>query len=463
MKGFFFKTKKGNEYFYDDITGNVIFVKSKNDIKKLQSNYRKKYFYDNKKINVKNIKNYIKNKGSKELFFIVTEDCNLRCKYCAYSGEYSNMRTHNNVYMDYNIAKKAIDKYFSDISNTQKINPYFIPAIGFYGGEPLINFDLIKKTIMYIKNKKYKCHFTITTNGTILNDEIIKFLAENEVSLAFSLNGFKEEHDRLRVFSNQNGTFEIVYNNLLKIKEKYPFYYKKYCSIIACYDYGTDLFKMKDFFDNSNLSERLIRLNMIGSSYTNWYNQYSKEKKEKFFSQMRKLKNLYFHKIKKNENDKFLSLLFGLSYFAILNRNINVNLYEIRPSFLPFTGTCVPGEKIAISPSGDLHCCEKINYDFPIGNVENWLDYSKIEEIVKKYNKKLKSECLICPVSRLCPLCFALLAGNGEFKKDPPDICENVKEGIKKSFEEIWNLLEEGVNIFDLIKFSKYKQCGVYI
>ncbi|SHF27299.1 uncharacterized protein SAMN02745164_02143 [Marinitoga hydrogenitolerans DSM 16785] len=426
MKGFIFETKKGNSYFYSDTTGEVIFIKSKDDIKNFSNKYQKSYFYDDKIVNIANIKNYIKKRGSKELFFIVTEDCNLRCKYCAYSGEYSNMRTHNNVYMDYNIAKKAIDKYFSDISQTQKENPYFIPAIGFYGGEPLLNFDLIKKIIEYIKNKKHKCHFTITTNGTILNDEIIKFLAENEISLAFSLNGSKKEHDRLRVFSNEKGTFEIVYNNILKIKEKYPYYYKKYCSIIACYDYGTNLLKMKDFFDRSNLSERLIRLNMIGNSYTNWYNQYSKEEKEKFFSQMNELKNLYFQKIKKNENDKFLSSLFGLSYFTILNRNIKVNLYESKPSFLPFTGTCVPGEKIAISPSGDLHCCEKINYNFPIGTVETWLDYSKIEKIIKKYNQKLKSECLTCSVSRLCPLCFALLAGNGEFEKDPSNICENI-------------------------------------
>ncbi|MDD3601634.1 MAG: radical SAM protein [Defluviitoga tunisiensis] len=394
---------------------------------------------------------------------MVTEDCNMRCKYCTFSGNYENMREHRQIYMDGKLAKEAIDKYFKNLEKMKRINPYLKPTIGFYGGEPLLNFNLIKEIIGYVNEKYGTCFYTLTTNGVLLKGKIVEFLKENEVAVSISLNGPKKEHDRLRVLPNQHGTFEIVLKNLMDLGEKYPNYYNKLCSIIVCYDYGSDLVEMVNFFNKHEELLKVIRVNMISSSFTTWYNQYSKEQKNKFLEMLETLKQEFFDCLKKKKENKFLSILFGTQYYLILNRSINVPLNIIRPKFLPFTGTCMPGMKIAVDPSGNLHCCEKMNYNFPIGNVEKWLQVEKIKYLMENYNKNVCTECGSCSITRLCSLCFALTAGIENFEKDPPNICEKIKKNIKRQFEEVWDLLEEGVDVFQILKHSEYRQRGVFI
>lgn len=113
------------------------------------------------------------NDNLKGIILQVTQNCNLRCKYCVYSGSYVN-RHHNNKRMTLNTAKAAIDFFWSHSSKSNNL------SFGFYGGEPLLEFELIKETVKYIKEKFIgkKYTFTITTNATLLEEEQIHFLAE---------------------------------------------------------------------------------------------------------------------------------------------------------------------------------------------------------------------------------------------------------------------------------------------
>ena len=117
----------------------------------------------------------------------VTQSCNLRCEYCAYSGNYYN-RSHEANYMSVEVAKKAVDFLFDHSTNALEV------GIGFYGGEPLLNFSLIKKIIAYIE-EKYSgkaVRYNMTTNATLLTDEIIDYLVEKEFQLVFSIDGPKK-------------------------------------------------------------------------------------------------------------------------------------------------------------------------------------------------------------------------------------------------------------------------------
>ncbi|MEN8906159.1 MAG: radical SAM protein [Clostridiales bacterium] len=138
----------------------------------------------------------------------LTRDCNLNCKYCYVKKE--------NYYMNYKTADKIIDfiKKKSFLLNMETIK------VTFHGGEPLLNYKLIKYFVNRIKKIDFlnkKLRFLMATNGLLVSDEIIDFLKENfKYSLTLSIDGKKNTHDEQRKFKNGEGSFE----NVLKTIEK---------------------------------------------------------------------------------------------------------------------------------------------------------------------------------------------------------------------------------------------------
>ena len=157
-----------------------------------------------------------------QLTLQVTQQCNLRCEYCAYSGLYEN-RTHANKNMDFDTAKKAIDFFLNHSRDSKQI------TFGFYGGEPLLMFKLIKQCVDYIERsvEGKEIMYAITTNGTLLSDEIVDFLAQHHVLLSISLDGSRKEHDLHRKFRSGEGSFDVIMENVRRLKERYPEYGKE--------------------------------------------------------------------------------------------------------------------------------------------------------------------------------------------------------------------------------------------
>lgn len=147
-------------------------------------------------------------------------------------------------------------------------------------------------------------------------------------------------------------------------------------------------------------------------------------------------------------------------FLQLMNRIQNTGTRSI---ILPYSATCFPGSKIGVRPDGTFHCCERINQSFPIGNVETGLDIDLIENLVFQYRNQVCSECSSCPITRLCPICFAILsAGNGDFKKDPPDICQKHLEKTRQEFSILWTLFEDGVPEQAIIGDNYSKDNGTY-
>jgi len=93
----------------------------------------------------------------------------------------------------------------------------------------------------------------------------------------------RNEHDRLRIFPGGKGTFDIVWDNLQRVRKRYPKYYRRMRSILVNYDTGTDLAELKNFFEgHENELPHLINFFPIAPYFTNWYEQYSKEQKDVF-------------------------------------------------------------------------------------------------------------------------------------------------------------------------------------
>ena len=168
---------------------------------------------------------YIRPVGLETLYLMLTDQCNLRCSYCF---------INNNMPLDYKcksmswkIAKRAIDIYFENLSGNPIAFKKSVKTIFFYGGEPLLNFDTIKKCTEYIekiyKNETRemgnKFRLSLITNGTLIDDGVAKFVAKHKnISIGISLDGDKDTNDQKRKHQGGNGSFDNVMRgfNLLK-------------------------------------------------------------------------------------------------------------------------------------------------------------------------------------------------------------------------------------------------------
>ena len=154
----------------------------------------------------------------------VTRNCNFRCRYCLYTSRSGVERIHEPINMSWEIAKKSIDFLFDHSSDSERIH------ISFYGGEPFLNFELIKKIVSYTESKFFTkaVEFAATINGSILSDSIIDYIIDNKFKIAISLDGPKKIQDRHRKFdSDGSGTFDTVFGNIMRLKCKETKFYSE--------------------------------------------------------------------------------------------------------------------------------------------------------------------------------------------------------------------------------------------
>jgi uncharacterized protein len=142
---------------------------------------------------------------------MISNDCNLRCKYCyAEQGTFGRER----LLMSRETAEKGVDFLFEYATSS-------LLTITFFGGEPLLNFDEIKHTVEYAQELATQCNkevgFAITTNGTLLTKPIMDYLTKNRIALMISLDGKPEINDKMRVFTDGRGSYNVVYKNLEEI------------------------------------------------------------------------------------------------------------------------------------------------------------------------------------------------------------------------------------------------------
>jgi len=442
----------------DEIINKYVYKYKPDNIKK-NFNKIKNYFSENGKINnkrpnisfkiksIKDVKNEL-SEGLEHLVISITERCNLRCKYCAFSGKYSYNRTHTKKDISFSIAKQAIDFYLKRCKE--------IPTIGFYGGEPLLKFGMIKKIVDYSKRKNEKCRFNITTNGTLLNKEIIDFFYNKNMTVLISLDGPEEIHNRYRVFPNGNGTFFKIIKNLKDLKNRDERYFQDKISlnVVLAPPYRFDL--INDFFFKRtflSFQAEHIQLTFIDPNDTTFFSDFKLEDEEKKRNEkMLKLRRHYKESIINGEYDniKMEKKFFTRPFYRIDRRQMK----PLGEYFAP-QGTCFPGKRsLFVDVEGNFSICEKIGNNYIIGDVRNGFYYERIYYFLKKYESFFK-DCKYCWALRLCMKCFNNIRKGGNFsiKKreefckstlfsilmDLIDYCE-IKEKDKEAFKEFDNI-----------------------
>ena len=156
--------------------------------------------------------------NTRNLTFEVTEKCNLSCTYCIYGKYYNNNKIGSKKDLDFSVAKNIIDYFICNWTSNKNSSHKKGITIGFYGGEALLNFDLISQIVSYVKSteifKENHIGFTMTTNGVLLGKHI-SFLVENNFDLLISLDGGTEHNNSYRTFHNNKSAFDIIYNNII--------------------------------------------------------------------------------------------------------------------------------------------------------------------------------------------------------------------------------------------------------
>ncbi len=150
----------------------------------------------------------------KALCLHIAHDCNLRCKYCfAEEGEYHGRK----ALMSYEVGCKALDFLVANSGARRNLE------VDFFGGEPTMNFEVVKKLVEYgrslEKEHDKNFRFTLTTNGVLLNDEILDFANKEMHNLVLSIDGRKEINDRMRPTANQKGSYDVILPHFQKAAE----------------------------------------------------------------------------------------------------------------------------------------------------------------------------------------------------------------------------------------------------
>lgn len=331
----------------------------------------------------------------------LTHQCNLRCDYCAYTSNDGTYRLHENNKISFDTIKKSLHFLKKNSIDRNEV------TIGFYGGEPLIEFHLIKETVDYCKEifEGKKVDYTITTNGTLLSDEVLDLFIKENFNIVISLDGPKEINDKNRKFLNSDiSVFEKVIENINYINEHYEPLIKN-MSISMVIDPTQDFKKYKLLFDEYPIFKNI---NMNISLVEDDYKLEKFRATEEFINDFNYVKFLsylhYFGEIDLSDNKFYMSIFYQSIVEMFMDLAPQGTLGEINcPS-----GPCIPGGgRLMVDVEGRLFPCEKVSENIHfncIGCIDKGLDIAKSSNVLNIARLTIES-CKDCFALKHCTLC----------------------------------------------------------
>lgn len=332
----------------------------------------------------------------------VTQNCNFRCKYCIYSEDTNKkQRSHSQESMSWDTAKEAVDFLLAHSIDSKDIN------IGFYGGEPLLAFDLIKDVVAYAEKvfRGKKLTYNMTSNATLLDEKKIDFLIEHDVSLMISLDGPKEINDLNRVYPDGSGTYDAIMKKIQLIHEKYPEYADK-LSISMVMDPSNDFDCINSVtLDGKNFKPLNLNASIIDTDY-DYDNplEYSEDYLWKFEYNMFLAVMAYWGRY---PMDKISSI----SRSAVQRVLDNIYKFDEAPAIKSYdvpSGPCIPGQMRLFSDiNGNLFPCERVSETseaMKIGSLKEGFEFDQIARLLN-FSQLTETECKSCWAFRYCNQC----------------------------------------------------------
>lgn len=316
----------------------------------------------------------------KALCLHIAHDCNLACRYCfAGEGEYKGDRS----LMSYEVGKKALDFLVANSGNRRNLE------VDFFGGEPLLNVDVVKKLVEYgrqlEKTTDKHFRFTLTTNGVLLNDEVIEFANREMDNIVLSIDGRKDVHNHMRPFKNGTGSYDLILDKFKQVAEsrKQMKYYVRGTFTHHNLDFVEDVLHLADEGFEQISVEPVVAdpsepyaiqpedIPQICEGYDRLAKEMLKRKRE-------------------GKGFQFFHYMIDLSGGPCVYKRLS---------------GCGSGtEYLAVTPWGDLYPCHQFvgEEKFCLGNVDSGIVNTELRDTFKLCNVYAKEECRNCFAKFYC-------------------------------------------------------------
>ena len=315
----------------------------------------------------------------KSMCLNVSHLCNLRCEYCFADGGTYNGAAEN---MSLDVALKAIDMIVSKSANRHNLE------VDFFGGEPLLNFDVVKKTVEYARsiekahNKNFR--FTITTNAMLLNDEIIDFFNKEMYNVVVSIDGRRSVHDCVRKTASGKGSFDTAIKNALRFKQlRKGQYYIRGTYTALNKDFSKDVLFLNDLgFDQLSIEPVVLPENHRLAI--------KKEDIEQLKAEYDKLAEAY---VERRKGEKW----FNFFHFML-------DIYNGPCESKRLVGCGAGNDYVAVAPNGNIYSCHQFDgeKDYVIGNVLDGSFNTEIPKFFAENNLLKKDKCRNCWAKYYC-------------------------------------------------------------
>ncbi len=316
----------------------------------------------------------------KALCLHIAHTCNLNCSYCfASQGKYHGER----ALMSFEVGKQALDFLVANSGTRRNLE------VDFFGGEPLMNFDVVKKLVEYARsiekehNKNFR--FTLTTNGVLIDDDVIDFANREMSNVVLSLDGRKEIHDRFRVDYAGNGSWEKIVPKFRKLVEARggKDYYMRGTFTHANPDFLNDIQQMLDLGFSELSMEPVVCAPGDPSELT-------EEDKAVVLDQYEKLAELMLRRDEEGKPFTFYHYMIDLTGGPCIYKRIS---------------GCGSGtEYMAVTPTGELYPCHQFvgEEKFRLGDVWNGVSNTQIQNEFMECNVYSRQECRDCWARLYC-------------------------------------------------------------
>ncbi|MBK5933795.1 radical SAM protein with 4Fe4S-binding SPASM domain [Rhodovulum imhoffii] len=338
------------------------------------------------------------------LILNVTEACNIRCGYCVYGGAYMGKRAHGNRRMTLETAKRAIDHLARHDANTA----YPFRMLGWYGGEPLMNFALIRESAACFKSvfSGHEARFHLTSNAVHWPDAVLDFLIAEKVDLVISLDGPQPVHDRNRTGPKGEGTHSRVMESIARLRARSESYFRRHVTLNAVGTAPLDLVELDRFFSEFPVQAALSSVEPTQFTPATdplpargW-----PEMKAKFLKGC--LSGTFETPAFRERGYAFVYYLFIRDMERLHRRIVDTGFPETLEGF----SNCAPGqERLFVSTDGTFETCEKTEgcARMRLGNVTDGVSAQAVTRIYRGFNALGHASCRSCFNLRLCRICFA--------------------------------------------------------
>lgn len=316
----------------------------------------------------------------KALCLHIAHDCNLACRYCfAGEGEYQGDRS----LMSFEVGKKALDFLVANSGNRRNLE------VDFFGGEPLMNFDVVKQLVAYgreIEREKDKhFRFTLTTNGVLLNDKILDFANREMDNIVLSIDGRKEVHDKMRPFKNGSGSYELIlpkFKRAAELRNQTKYYVR-----------GTFTHENLDFVnDVLSLADEGFKQISMEPVVAGPEEPYA-IRKEDIPAICEGYDELAREMLRRRREGR------GFNFFHFM-----IDLSGGPCVYKRLSGCGSGTEYLAVTPWGDLYPCHQFvgEEKFCLGNVDEGIRKTELRDMFKTCNVYAKEECRGCFAKFYC-------------------------------------------------------------